>query len=150
ASVTYFFEYPLYHFLSSGRGVERPDVPAHRRQPIFFQRSPKMWIGQAHWRAEIGWNFTDGSFNRFLGHFHFSIESTRNQKVRPPSMSKRMVSENMTFLVNPFDHFGIVLGFFPHGKEGSLDLMVSENLQEISGCHRVRTIIKSQGNTPCR
>jgi hypothetical protein len=56
----------------------------------------------------------------------------------------------MTFSVDPFDNFGIVPGFYPYGKEGGLDLMASQDLQEILGCSRVWPVIKSQSDTLCR
>jgi hypothetical protein len=60
-----------------------------------------------------------------------------------------MVSQNMTFLVDLFDHFGIIPHFCPYWKKGNLDLMASQDLQEIWGCRRVWPIIKSQSDPLC-
>lgn len=64
-------------------------------------------------------------------------------------MSKRMVPKNMTFLVDPFDYFGIIPRFCPYREEGSLNLMASQDFQETWGCRRVWTVIKSQSDTLC-
>jgi hypothetical protein len=55
----------------------------------------------------------------------------------------------MAFLVDLFDNFGIVPGFCPYGKEGGLDLVAFQDLQEIWRSGRVWPIIKSQSYTLC-
>ena len=64
-------------------------------------------------------------------------------------MLKRMVPHNVTFLVDLFDNFGILPGFYPYGKESDLDPVASQDLKEIWGSRRVWPIIKSQGDTLC-